>query len=90
MPVIAKHIWVVSSPKGTESVSFHPILRRAVTFDHRAFDAAYATRFAIAVQQHSEVLDLCDYPEQATGPEVPRIRSACVVTVASPRAVQYA
>jgi pyruvate dehydrogenase E2 component (dihydrolipoamide acetyltransferase) len=61
IPVIAKRVWVVSSPEGTESVTIRPILRLAVTFDHRAIDGAYATRYAVAVKQHLEEWDLRDY-----------------------------
>jgi pyruvate dehydrogenase E2 component (dihydrolipoamide acetyltransferase) len=61
IPVIAKRVWVVSSPEGTDSVTIRPILRLAVTFDHRAIDGAYATRYAVAVKQHLEEWDLRDY-----------------------------
>lgn len=61
IPVIAKKVWVVSSPEGTESVAIRPILRLAVTFDHRAIDGAYATRYAVLVKQHLQEWDLRDY-----------------------------
>lgn len=61
VPVIAKRVWVVTSPEGSDSVAIRPILRLAVTFDHRAIDGAYATRYAVAVKQHLEEWDLRDY-----------------------------
>lgn len=61
IPAIAKRVWVMTSPEGTESVAIRPILRLAVTFDHRAIDGAYATRYAVAVKQHLEEWDLRDY-----------------------------
>jgi 2-oxoglutarate dehydrogenase E2 component (dihydrolipoamide succinyltransferase) len=61
IPVIVKRLWVVSSPEGAEAVAIRPILRLAVTFDHRAIDGAYATRYAVAVKQHLEEWSLRDY-----------------------------
>ena len=61
IPVIAKRVRAVSSPEGTDSITIRPIRRLAVTFDHRAIDGAYATRYAIAVKQHIEEWGLRDY-----------------------------
>jgi 2-oxoglutarate dehydrogenase E2 component (dihydrolipoamide succinyltransferase) len=59
VPTIQRRPWVVAD-KGGEAIAIRPILRLAVTFDHRAVDGAGATRFAIAVKDHLE----------AWGPEV--------------------
>ncbi|HZO05970.1 MAG TPA: 2-oxo acid dehydrogenase subunit E2 [Solirubrobacterales bacterium] len=54
VPTIQRRPWVVTGPDGTETVAIRPILRLAVTFDHRALDGADATRFAVAVKNRLE------------------------------------
>lgn len=54
IPTIQRRPWVVADQQGTEAVAIRPILRLAVTFDHRALDGADATRFAVAVKAHLE------------------------------------
>ena len=54
VPTIQRRPWVVAGEDGEESIAIRPILRLAVSFDHRAVDGANATRFAVAVQQRLE------------------------------------
>ena len=54
MPTIQRRPWVVSDEDGGEAIAIRPILRLAVTFDHRAVDGAGATRFAVAVKDRLE------------------------------------
>jgi 2-oxoglutarate dehydrogenase E2 component (dihydrolipoamide succinyltransferase) len=50
IPTIQRRPWVVTDPHGEESIAIRPILRLAVTFDHRALDGADATRFAVTLK----------------------------------------
>ncbi len=54
VPTIQRRPWVVSDERGEEAIAIRPILRLAVTFDHRAVDGAGATRFAVAVKERLE------------------------------------
>lgn len=54
VPTIQRRTWVVADESGQESIAIRPILRLAVTFDHRAVDGAGATRFAVAVKERLE------------------------------------
>jgi 2-oxoglutarate dehydrogenase E2 component (dihydrolipoamide succinyltransferase) len=54
VPTIQRRPWVVADEQGNEAIAIRPILRLAVTFDHRAVDGADATRFAVAVKDHLE------------------------------------
>jgi 2-oxoglutarate dehydrogenase E2 component (dihydrolipoamide succinyltransferase) len=54
VPSIQRRPWVVTDPTGEEMIAIRPILRLAVTFDHRAVDGADATRFAVTVKNHLE------------------------------------
>ncbi|HVX32780.1 MAG TPA: 2-oxo acid dehydrogenase subunit E2, partial [Solirubrobacterales bacterium] len=54
VPTIQRRPWVVTGPDGEEMIAIRPILRLAVTFDHRAVDGADATRFAVAVKERLE------------------------------------
>ncbi len=54
VPTIQRRPWVVAGESGEESIAIRPILRLAVTFDHRAVDGAGATRFAVAVKERLE------------------------------------
>lgn len=51
VPTIQRRPWVVADDAGGESIEIRPILRLALTFDHRAIDGAGATRFAVAVKE---------------------------------------
>lgn len=54
VPAIQRRPWVIADERGEESIAIRPILRLAVTFDHRAVDGAAATRFAVAVKDRLE------------------------------------
>jgi pyruvate dehydrogenase E2 component (dihydrolipoamide acetyltransferase) len=54
VPTIQRRPWVVEDEFGEEAIAIRPILRLAVTFDHRAVDGAGATRFAVAVKERLE------------------------------------
>lgn len=54
VPTIQRRPWVVADEQGNEATAIRPILRLAVTFDHRAVDGAGATRFAVTVKDHLE------------------------------------
>jgi len=47
----------VELPDGTDAVAVHPVGLLALTFDHRAFDGAYAAAFASRVRQILETRD---------------------------------
>ena len=57
VPTIQRRPWVIADEHGEESIAIRPILRLAVTFDHRAVDGAGATRFAVAVKDSLESWD---------------------------------
>jgi pyruvate dehydrogenase E2 component (dihydrolipoyllysine-residue acetyltransferase) len=61
VPTIQRRPWAVTDESGAESVEVRPILRLAVTFDHRALDGADATRFAVAVKDRLEAWGPEDY-----------------------------
>ena len=61
IPTIQRRPWVIAGPDGNEQIEIRPILRLAVTFDHRALDGADATRFAVAVKSKLETWDAEDY-----------------------------
>jgi 2-oxoglutarate dehydrogenase E2 component (dihydrolipoamide succinyltransferase) len=54
VPTIQRRAWVVADEHGEESIAIRPILRLAVTFDHRWIDGADATRFAVALKDRLE------------------------------------
>ena len=61
LPVIARRPWVVDLPDGGEAVVVRPVMRPAITFDHRAIDGAYATRAAVHLKASLESWDLEQY-----------------------------
>ena len=61
VPTIQRRPWVVTDPNGAETIAIRPILRLAVTFDHRALDGADATRFAVAAKDLLEAWTAADY-----------------------------
>ena len=48
---------VVTSSDGSESIAIHPVGNLAMSWDHRAFDGAYAARFLARVKQILETQD---------------------------------
>jgi pyruvate/2-oxoglutarate dehydrogenase complex dihydrolipoamide acyltransferase (E2) component len=61
VPKIARKPWVVALPDGQETIAIRPILRLALTFDHRAVDGAAATRCVVQIGTHLESWALQDY-----------------------------
>ena len=48
---------VVTSSGGSESIAIHPVGNLSMSWDHRAFDGAYAGRFLVRVKQILETQD---------------------------------
>jgi 2-oxoglutarate dehydrogenase E2 component (dihydrolipoamide succinyltransferase) len=48
---------VVTMPGGVEAIAVHPVGNLAMTWDHRAFDGAYAAGFLVAVKRILETRD---------------------------------
>ena len=48
---------VVAMPDGSESIAIHPMGHLSISWDHRAFDGAYAGRFLSRVKQILETQD---------------------------------
>ena len=48
---------VVTSSDGSESIAIHPVGNLAMSWDHRAFDGAYAANFLVRVKQILETRD---------------------------------
>jgi 2-oxoglutarate dehydrogenase E2 component (dihydrolipoamide succinyltransferase) len=67
VPTIQRRPWVVTDDQGNEAIAIRPILRLAVTFDHRALDGADATRFAVAVKDRLEAWGTETYASPLSG-----------------------
>ncbi len=61
VPIIVRRPWVVRMSDGEETIAIRPILRLALTFDHRAIDGAEATRFLVRTKENLENWRLQDY-----------------------------
>lgn len=61
MPTIVRRPWVVRLADGQESIAIRPIIRLALTFDHRAVDGAGATRCLVDIKRRLEVWDIDGY-----------------------------
>lgn len=61
VPTIQKRPWVVTTLGGVDAISILPILRIALTFDHRAVDGADATRFLVEVRDRLETWEIGAY-----------------------------
>jgi 2-oxoglutarate dehydrogenase E2 component (dihydrolipoamide succinyltransferase) len=48
---------VVTLPTGDEAIVIHPVGNLAMSWDHRAFDGAYAAGFLVKVKQILETRD---------------------------------
>jgi 2-oxoglutarate dehydrogenase E2 component (dihydrolipoamide succinyltransferase) len=48
---------VVTAQDGSESIAIHPMGHLSMSWDHRAFDGAYAARFVSRVKQIIETQD---------------------------------
>jgi 2-oxoglutarate dehydrogenase E2 component (dihydrolipoamide succinyltransferase) len=60
-PAIVKRPWVVATADGGEAIVPRPIMKLALTFDHRAIDGADATRYVVRVKDHLETWDAQAY-----------------------------
>jgi pyruvate/2-oxoglutarate dehydrogenase complex dihydrolipoamide acyltransferase (E2) component len=54
VPTIQRRPWAVTDDRGQEAIAIRPILRLAITFDHRHVDGADATRFAVSIKDSLE------------------------------------
>jgi pyruvate/2-oxoglutarate dehydrogenase complex dihydrolipoamide acyltransferase (E2) component len=61
MPTIVKRPVVVADSSGEDAIAIRPIMRLALTFDHRAVDGAGATRCLVAIKQRLETWDQAAY-----------------------------
>jgi len=61
MPTIVRRPWVVRLADGQETIAIRPIIRLALTFDHRAVDGADATRCLVDVKRRLESWRAGDY-----------------------------
>jgi 2-oxoglutarate dehydrogenase E2 component (dihydrolipoamide succinyltransferase) len=48
---------VVNTPDGGESIAIHPVGNLAMSWDHRAFDGAYAANFLSKIKSILETRD---------------------------------
>jgi len=58
---VKKRPVAVELPDGTDAVAIHPVGLLALTFDHRAFDGAYAAAFASRIR---EILETRDWSQE--------------------------
>jgi pyruvate dehydrogenase E2 component (dihydrolipoamide acetyltransferase) len=61
MPTIVRRPWVVRLADGQETIAIRPIIRLALTFDHRAVDGADATRCLVDIKRRLEAWAVDDY-----------------------------
>jgi len=61
MPTIVKRPVVIAGQDGADAIAIRPIMRLALTFDHRAVDGADATRGLVAIKQRLERWDADAY-----------------------------
>lgn len=61
MPTIVRRPWVVRLSDGQETIAIRPIIRLALTFDHRAVDGAEATRCLVDIGRRIETWGADDY-----------------------------
>lgn len=61
MPTIVRRPWVVRLSDGQETIAIRPIVRLALTFDHRAVDGAEATRCLVDIGRRLETWGADDY-----------------------------
>jgi 2-oxoglutarate dehydrogenase E2 component (dihydrolipoamide succinyltransferase) len=48
---------VVADPHGGESIAIHPVGNLAMSWDHRAFDGAYAANFLVRIKEILQTRD---------------------------------
>jgi len=56
---VKKRPVVVELPDGTDAIAIHPVGTLAMSFDHRAFDGAYASAFIARCREILETRDWC-------------------------------
>lgn len=61
VPVIVKRPWVITTDDGLDAIAIRPIMKLALTYDHRAVDGAYATRYVVRVKDLLEGWEVRDY-----------------------------
>ncbi|EFC85796.1 catalytic domain of component of various dehydrogenase complexes [Parafrankia sp. EUN1f] len=61
MPTIVRRPWAVRLADGQETIAIRPIIRLALTFDHRAVDGADATRCLVDVRRRLQAWGVDDY-----------------------------
>jgi pyruvate/2-oxoglutarate dehydrogenase complex dihydrolipoamide acyltransferase (E2) component len=61
VPVIVKRPWVITTDDGLDAIAIRPIMKLALTYDHRAVDGAYATRYVVKVKDLLESWEIRDY-----------------------------
>jgi 2-oxoglutarate dehydrogenase E2 component (dihydrolipoamide succinyltransferase) len=54
---VRKRPVIVESPSGDDSIAIHPVGNLAMSWDHRAFDGAYAANFLVRVKEILETRD---------------------------------
>ena len=54
---VKKRPIVIELPDGTDGIAIHPVGNLALSFDHRAFDGAYAAAFVAKVKEILETRD---------------------------------
>lgn len=61
MPTIVRRPWLVQLHDGQEAIAIRPIIRLALTFDHRVVDGGDATRCLVDLRRRLESWDVDDY-----------------------------
>jgi len=54
---VKKRPVVIELPDGSDAIAIHPVGNLAMSFDHRAFDGAYASAFVASVRDILETRD---------------------------------
>jgi 2-oxoglutarate dehydrogenase E2 component (dihydrolipoamide succinyltransferase) len=60
-PAVVRRPVVVAGDHGEEAIAIRPVMRLALTFDHRVIDGAYATRCVVRIKQHLETWEASAY-----------------------------
>ena len=60
-PAVVRRPIVVTDDRGAEAIGIRPVMRLALTFDHRVIDGAYATRCVVRIKQLLETWEASAY-----------------------------
>jgi 2-oxoglutarate dehydrogenase E2 component (dihydrolipoamide succinyltransferase) len=60
-PAVVRRPVVVADERGDEAIAIRPVMRLALTFDHRVVDGAYATRCVVWIKQFLETSEASSY-----------------------------